>query len=69
MRSWMQEARRQAKMTMSETASRIGISESYYSMIEAGERQKKLDITLAVKIAETFGIALESIVAYESEQK
>lgn len=65
----MQKARRQAKMTMAETASRIGISESYYSMIEAGERQKKLDITLAVKIAETFGITLESIVAYEAEQK
>lgn len=65
MREWMRIARNEANLTMAETASKVGISEAYYSMIESGERQKRLDITLAVKLAGVFGVDLNFIIAEE----
>lgn len=62
----MLEARKKAKLTMNETASKLGISEGYYSLIESGERQKKLDITLAVKLSDIFGVSLDFIVQQET---
>ena len=50
---------------MKTAAMSLGISESYYSMIERGERQQKLDIALAVKMSEIFGVSLEYIVNQE----
>ncbi len=67
MRRWLQKARKKAGMTMAEVAEKISISESYYSMIEAGERQKQMDITLAVKLADVLGLSIESVVAMERE--
>lgn len=58
---------KKAGMTMAEVAEKISISESYYSMIEAGERQKQMDITLAVKLADVLGLSIESVVAMERE--
>lgn len=62
----MLKARKNANLTIKETASRIGISDGYYSLIESGDRQKKLDITLAVKLADTFGVSLDYIVQQET---
>lgn len=50
---------------MKAAATKLGISESYYSMIERGERQQKLDIALAVKMSGVFGLSLEYIVNQE----
>lgn len=47
MRQWMIQARKDAGLTMQETAEKLGISESYYSLIERGERQANMDIALA----------------------
>lgn len=66
MRKWMLEARKNAKLTIREASSKLGISEGYYSLIESGERQKKLDITLAVKLADVFGVSLDFIVQQET---
>ena len=62
----MEKARKDCGLTMKSTATKLGISESYYSMIERGERQQNLDITLAAKISHIFGISLEYIVEQES---
>ena len=51
MRSWMETARKSCGLTMKAAATKLGISESYYSMIERGERQQKLDIALAVMMS------------------
>ena len=67
MRSWMETARKSCGLTMKAAATKIGISESYYSMIERGERQQKLDIALAVKMSGVFGISLEYIVNQEEK--
>ena len=65
MREWMEKARKNCGLTMRETAEKLHISEGYYSMIERGERQQKLDITFAVKLTEVFDVSLEYIVEHE----
>ena len=62
MRDWMEKARKGCGFTMKVTATKLGISESYYSMIERGERQQNLDIALAAKMSSVFGVSLEYIV-------
>lgn len=66
MRDWMGMARKGCGYTMKVAATKLGISESYYSMIERGERQQNLDIALAAKMSSVFGIPLEYIINQEN---
>ncbi len=66
MRDWMKVARESLGMTSREVSEKVGISEPYYSMIENGLRQKKLDIALASKLSDVFGVSLEYITTRES---
>ena len=66
-RTWLKEARQKSGKTMAEVASDLGISESYYSYIEAGERQQRMDITLVAKLSKIFSLSIQQIV--ELEQK
>lgn len=66
MREWMEQARKSSGLTMKAAAIKLGISESYYSMIERGERQQSLGIAFAAKLASVFGVSLEYIVKQES---
>ena len=68
MRDWLKEQREKKGFTMKEMAEKIGISEGYYSYIEAGERQKKMDITLVAKLANIFRLKIQQIVDYESRE-
>ena len=52
-------------MTMKELSEKLGISEGYYCYIEQGVRQKKMDITLASKLATIFGMTLSEVVKLE----
>ncbi len=54
MRIWLKTAREACGLTMKGAAEKLDISESYYSMIESGTRQKTLDISLASKISLLF---------------
>ena len=65
MREWMEQARKKRGLTMKMAGAELGISESYYSMIERGERQQNLDIALAAKMSGVFGVSLEYIVEQE----
>lgn len=67
MRDWLKEQREKKGLTMKEMAEKLGISEGYYSYIEAGERQKKMDITLVTKLADIFRLKIQQIVEYESK--
>lgn len=67
MRGWMKEAREGCNFTMKECADKLDISESYYSMIEGGTRQQRIDIALAAKISCLFGVSLQYIVDKECE--
>lgn len=66
MRDWLKEKRTDRGFTMSQMASKLDITESYYSMIEAGERQKKMDVALAAKLSSVFDMPLKQIVEFEN---
>lgn len=53
MRDWLFDIRKIKNFTMAEVAASAGISESYYSMIESGNRG--VSVPTAKKIAEVLG--------------
>lgn len=65
MREWLKIARVKKNLSMAEMGKRLNISESYYSYIESGERQKNMDISLASKISVILDIPLNEIVKAE----
>ena len=65
MRSWLVNARTSKGLTQAQIAEKIGITESYYCMIENGDRQKKMDITLAAKLSTILEIPISEIVEIE----
>ena len=67
MRKYLENYRSGAKMTQQDVASRLGITPQYYQMIEAGVRQKDMDITLAAKIADAFQVPLQEVIAHERD--
>jgi len=67
MRDWLKAQREKKGYTMKEMAEKIGITEAYYSYIESGDRQKKMDITLVAKLADIFRLKVQQIVEFESK--
>lgn len=67
MREWLKQLR--GSMTTKEVAQKLGISQQYYSLIESGERQKKMDVQTCVNLATVFGVSPYDIIKYEIGQK
>lgn len=67
MRDWLKKLRDDIGMSQRNVADKIGISQQYYALIENGERQKKIDIELAQKLADIFGVTLEFICEHEKD--
>ena len=67
MRDWLKEKRVESGFTMAQMAAKLEITESYYSMIESGERQKKMDVALASKLSGVFDMPLKKIAEYENQ--
>jgi len=65
MRDWLKEKRLEKGLTMAQTAEKLEISESYYSYIEAGERQKKMDAFLIGKLSAVLDIPAARIIELE----
>jgi len=67
MREWLAKARAEKGLTMKQMGEKLDISESYYSMIEAGDRQKRMDLTLVSKLSTVLGMSISDIAALEAE--
>ncbi len=67
MRTWLKEERVKQRLTQKQVADAIGVTESFYSLVEADKRQKKMDITLAVRLANVLGMEVNEIVRREAE--
>lgn len=67
MREYLRELRKRAGMTQEEVAKKIGMVESSYCMIEAGERQKDLNLSLVHGFSKVFGVSTSYII--EEEKK
>ena len=66
-REYLKKLRTDAGLTTQEVADAFGISKQYYSLIETGASQKRMDITLVRRIADLFGLTLEQVA--DEEQK
>jgi len=66
-RDWLKEERTKQRLTQKQVADAIGVTESFYSLIEADKRQKKMDIDLAVRLANVLGMEVNEIVRREAE--
>lgn len=68
-RKWLKKLRKESGCSQLEIAKALGVVPSYISMIEGGERQKKMSLELAQKISEIFDVPLEIIFAYEKREE
>lgn len=66
MREYLKRLREGKGLSMQEMAEKLDISRQYYQMIESGERQKKMDITLVKGISTVLNVSLESIIEEEN---
>ena len=65
MRKWLIELRNKAGITQAEMAKKLNLSQSYYAQIEAGERQRNLNLLTATSLAKIFKISVATISKYE----
>lgn len=66
MREWLKAKRTEKGLTMAQMAEKLSITESYYSYIEAGERQKKMDVSLVGKLSAALGMPVEEVFRQEA---
>ena len=66
-RDWLKDARTKQRLTMKQMADALGITEAYYSLIESGNRQQKMDVTIAFKLGAILGLSLEDIMTAEAK--
>lgn len=69
MRDYLINMRKDSGQTCKEVGEKLGITESYYLMIEQGKRQQNMDITLVVKLADVFNTSISAIVSSELSWK
>lgn len=67
MREWLKNSRTEKGFTMKELGAKLGVSESYYCSIEAGTRQKKMDLTLVAALSSALELPIADIVKFESD--
>lgn len=68
MREWLKTLRIERGYTMKEMGELLHISESYYCAIENGDRQKKMDVTVAAGLACAFGVPVARIIELDHLQ-
>jgi transcriptional regulator with XRE-family HTH domain len=67
LREYLIKLRKGKSLTQQQMADKIGITKQYYSKIEKGERQRKMDLVLVSAIASIFDVPIEQIAEYEKE--
>ncbi len=67
MRAYLKKSRNSRNLTQQEIANSLGISLSYYCLIESGERQKDMNLLMASKLSKVLNVPLESIVQEEEK--
>ena len=50
-------------------ADALGITEAYYSRIECGDRQKNMDVSLAIGIGNILGMSVQEVIDAEEAEK
>lgn len=69
MREWLRNIRSEKQLTQLEMSRKMGISESYYNLIESGARQINMNISTISKLASALDISVNEIVNHEIDYK
>ncbi len=69
MREYLISLRKEKRLTQKKIADKLDISESYYSQIENGERQKRMDITFIDRLSKILDIPVQEIIRLENQIK
>lgn len=64
-RRYLADLRERKNESQQDVADALGISRQYYCMIENGDRQKRMDVTLIAGLANHFGISVAELVSLE----
>ena len=67
MREFLRELRKERGLSQDEISKRMGLTQSFYSMIETGERVERMNLEMAVKLANTLGIDSGEFIKRELE--
>lgn len=67
MREWLKKLRTEKGLTQKEIGEKLGISESYYSSIENGIRQKKMDMVIITGISAALDIPVIEVIKEEDK--
>ncbi len=65
MRDYFVRLREEKGLSQQNVADKLGISRQYYQMIETGDRQKKMDLSIAGGLASILGVSLMEILKLE----
>lgn len=65
MREWLKQRRTEQHLTGAELAQKVGISESYYFLIESGKRQNPMMVDMAVKLATALHLDPMQVIQWE----
>jgi transcriptional regulator with XRE-family HTH domain len=68
-REYLISLRKEKRLTQKKIADKLDISESYYSQIENGERQKRMDITFIDRLSKILDIPVQEIIRLENQIK
>ena len=69
LRNWLKKLRNEKKLTQQDVANKMEMSLSNYNLIESGERQKDLDLSLVVKLADILDVSVNYIIEEEEKLK
>ena len=69
MREYMKLQRLKIGLKQTEVAEAAGISKSYYSDIERGNRQKNIDIAILAKLAVPLQLTISDMIEFEERGK
>lgn len=67
MRQYLKDLREKKNLSQQEVANLLKITRQYYTQIENGERQKKMDIDIIQKLAAVFGVSVDYIIEQETK--
>ena len=65
MRNYLKTLRTENNVSQKDLADALGITQAYYSHIEAGSRQNTIDLLLLAKIADYFNAPVQRLVEQE----
>ena len=67
MRDYLKKIREEQGKTQQHVAFATGLTRQYYNMIESGERQADMSLSIMKKLSEAFEVPLDYIIEQESK--